>query len=219
MTDASPLRVALPTGVLLADSCRLLARAGVAHLDPAQFARSLQHHDNGFTFLTVRPTDVPVYVEMGACDCGIVGKDMLWESTRDCHELADLAFGDCRLVLAARVGGPVARGVMPPTLRVATKYPHATRRFLRAASDIEIIKLHGSVELAPSTGLADAIVDITATGTTLRANQLVELEELATSTARLVANHVALKTRTTAVNLLTAALRRAVAAAASEGAA
>jgi len=164
--------------------------------------------------IKVRPTDVPIYVEMGAADCGIVGKDVLWESSRDCYELVDLHFGACRLVVAAPEGSPLARGDWSGSLRIATKYPEAARRFFSGmAVTVELIRLHGSVELAPATGLADAVLDITATGQTLRANHLVEIAEAAASTARLIANQAALKTRSDAVNALAAALRRAAGAA------
>jgi ATP phosphoribosyltransferase len=206
------LRLALPAGALFEAACRLLGEAGVAEIDPAQLDRRLRLGAGGLTLVRVRPTDVPVYVEMGGCDAGIVGKDILWESTRDCYELADLGFGACRLVLAAPEGSPLGRGEWPQPLRAATKYPVASRRlFDSIGAAAELIKLHGSVELAPAMGLADAVVDITATGATLRANHLVEVMEAGRSTARLIVNHASLKTRSDAVNRLAAALRRAVA--------
>lgn len=206
----SRLCVALPNGTLLAGACSVLERAGVARLRPEDFDSTLLIERDGHRFIKLRPTDVPVYVEFGAADAGIVGKDMLWESARDCYELVDLRFGDCRLVLAAPHGSALARGEWPPSLRVATKYPAAARRFFdRINVTAELIKLHGSIELAPATGLADAILDITATGTTLRANALVEVVEAATSTARLIVNQASLKTRSAEVNALAAALRRA----------
>ena len=170
--------------------------------------------------MKVRPTDVPVYVENGACECGIVGKDVLWESNRECYELADLGFGVCRLVVAAPRDSPLARGMWPSSVRVATKYPESARRFFAARSvSVAIIRLHGSVELAPATGLADCVLDITATGRTLAATGLIELAEAGVSTARLIANHAALKTRNDAVGALAAALRRAAASRRQEGAA
>lgn len=216
----SGLRLALPAGALFNGACQLLAAAGVARVSEAIFDRALMVEDNGTTLVKVRPTDIPVYVEMGAADCGIVGKDVLWESARECHELVDLRFGACRLVLAAPEGSPLARGDWSGSLRVGTKYPESARRFFAGlAVTVELIRLHGSVELAPVTGLADAVLDITATGTTLRANRLVEVAEAGCSTARLVANHAALKTRSDAVNALAAALRRAAATLSDEGAA
>ena len=207
----SGLRIALPNGTLLAGACDLLADAGIATLQPSQFDEALLVESGGAEFVKTRPTDVPVYVEMGACDCGIVGKDILWEAPRDCYELVDLRFGGCRLVLAAPQGSPLARGQWPPSLRVATKYPHAARRwFDRIGVAADLIKLHGSVELAPATGLADAVLDITATGRTLRANRLVEVAEAGRSTARLIVNQASLKTRAADVDALATALRRVV---------
>jgi ATP phosphoribosyltransferase len=204
------LRIALPAGTLFDGACDLLRSAGVARLDAAAFDRALHLEDGANTFIKVRPTDIPVYVEMGAADCGIVGKDVLWESSRDCYELVDLRFGACRLVLAAPAGSPLARGHWTASVRVATKYPEAARRFFAGmAVNVELIRLHGSVELAPAAGLADGVVDITATGQTLRANRLVEIAEVDASTARLIVNQAALKTRSDAVNALAAALRRA----------
>jgi len=214
------LRVALPGGTLLDGACDLLNAAGVSRLDSARFDGDLSVRDGDAIYVKVRPTDVPVYVEMGACDCGIVGKDVLWESTRECYELADLGFGHCRLVLAAPRDSAIAHGRWPASLRVATKYPASARRFFAARSlNVSIIRLHGSVELAPATGLADCVLDITATGRTLAANDLVEVAEAGASTARLIANHAALKTRSDSVGAFAASLRRAAAARQSQGAA
>jgi ATP phosphoribosyltransferase len=210
------LRLALPGGALFEDACRLLSDAGVADIDAGRFDRQLRIATPTATVVKVRPTDVPVYVEMGACDAGIVGKDILWESPRDCYELVDLRFGACRLVLAAPQGSQLAEGRFPQSLRAATKYPIAARRFFDSLGlAVELIKLHGSVELAPAMGLADCVVDITATGRTLTANHLVEVAEAGRSTARLISNRASLKTRSEAVNQLAAALRRTVMAAAT----
>ena len=207
----SGLRIALPNGTLLDDACDLLREAGVADLQPRCFDEALLVENSGLEFVKTRPTDVPVYVEMGACDGGIVGKDMLWEATGEHYELVDLRFGGCRLVLAAPEKSLLGKGQWPPSLRVATKYPHAARAFFdRIGVVAELIKLHGSIELAPATGLADAVLDITATGRTLRANRLVEVAEAGRSTARLIVNQASLKTRADAVNGLAGALRRAV---------
>jgi ATP phosphoribosyltransferase len=217
-TPAQGLRLALPAGALFADSCRLLADAGIAEVEPHRLERQLRLVAGDIVVVRVRPTDVPVYVEMGGCDAGIVGKDILWESSRDCYELVDLGFGACRLVLAAPEGSALSRGQWPQPLRAATKYPVAARRFFDGLGvAAELIKLHGSVELAPAMGLADAVVDITATGTTLRANHLVEVMEAGRSTARLIVNQASLKTRSEAVSALAGALRRAVAAPARVG--
>jgi ATP phosphoribosyltransferase len=201
----------MPNGALLPGACELLAAAGIEGAEASRFDDALLVEAGGNRLIKVRPTDVPVYVEMGAADCGVVGKDMLWESHSDSYELVDLRFGGCRLVLAAPEDSALAAGSWPPSLRVATKYPHSARRFFdRINVAAELIKLHGSVELAPATGLADAILDIVATGRTLRANRLVEVAEAGRSTARFIVNQASLKTRSEAVTSLAAALRRAV---------
>jgi ATP phosphoribosyltransferase len=206
------LRIAVPTGVLFAEACSLLRESGVTpDLRPESFERRLQLRVGEHEVITVRPTDVPVYVEMGACDCGIVGKDVLWESRRELYEIADLGFGYCRLVLAAPEGSALAGGPWPAPLRVATKYPQAARRFFAARGDgADLIKLNGSVELAPSAGLSDGIVDLVATGATLRANRLCEVATIAESTARLVVNVASMKTRSAAITELATRLRRTV---------
>ena len=216
----SGLCIALPGGTLLGGACQLLGDAGVARLRAAQFDSELRVADGDNAFVRVRPTDIPVYVEMGACDCGIVGKDVIWETRRHFYELVDLKFGGCRMVLAAPEGSALARGEWRASMRVATKYPRTAARYFRdAGMTVELIRLHGSVELAPATGLADAVLDITATGRTLAANRLVEVAEAGVSTARLIANHAALKTRSAEINSLAATLRRAAASRSAEGAA
>ena len=206
------LRIALPGGALLDRACASLRAAGIAQLESAAFERLLLVHSGDHTFIKIRPTDVPVYVEMGACDAGIVGKDVLWESDRVCYELVDLRFGGCHLALAAPLGSAIARGEWMPGMRVATKYPISAARFFESIGmAAELIKLHGSIELAPATGLADAVLDIVDTGNTLRANGLVEVMTADHSTARLIVNHASLKTRSLEVNAAAAALRRAAA--------
>ncbi|TMC15369.1 MAG: ATP phosphoribosyltransferase [Chloroflexi bacterium] len=189
--------IAVCTGVLLEGSLELLAEAGVARLDPKQLGRRLLIEKDGVRVVLVRPADVPAYVDFGAADLGLVGKDQLWENPGGHYELVDLGFGACRLVLAvpesSRLAGP---DTWPPVLRVATKYPRATTAFFAAnGSGADIVRLHGSVELAPQVGLADAIVDLTATGNTLRDNRLRVVAEVGSSTARLIANQASLKTR------------------------
>jgi ATP phosphoribosyltransferase len=161
--------------------------------------------------ILVRPTDVPAYVDHGAADLGIVGKDVLWESPGGHYELADLRFGGCRLVLAVPSGSKLAgRETWPPLLRVATKYPRTTASWFEShGQSVEVVRLHGSVELAPQVGLVDGIVDLTASGRTLKENKLRIVAELGTSTARLIANQASLKTRTDAVQSMVARLREA----------
>ena len=150
-----------------------------------------------YRFLVLRPADIPTYVEYGATDMGVVGKDILLEQERDVYEPLDLGFGACRLVVARpkdlqRRGRPV--GVS--SVRVATKYPQITEQyFTEQGMQVEIIRLSGSVELAPSLGLCERIVDLVDTGRTLRENDLEEVEEIASATARLIVNRAALKTK------------------------
>ena len=206
------MSIALPTGVLLDGGLRLLARAGLARLDAAELGRKLLIDRAGLRVILVRPTDVPAYVDHGAADLGIVGKDVLWESSGAHYELVDLGFGGCRLVLAvpqeSKLDGPES---WPPQLRVATKYPRTTASWFEARGQaVEVVQLHGSVELAPLVGLVDGIVDLTASGRTLRENRLRVAALLGNSTARLIANQASLKTRTAAVQAVVTRLRAAV---------
>ena len=206
------IAIALCTGVLLDGSLELLDRAGVARVDRRQLGRRLLVDRDGVRLVLVRPADVAAYVDHGAADLGVVGKDQLWESPGGHYELVDLGFGACTLVVAvpeaSSLGPP---DTWPPVLRVATKYPRATAAFFAARGrTADIVGLHGSVELAPQVGLADAIVDLTATGTTLRENRLRVVAEVASSTARLIANQASLKTRGGEVQALVTRLGQAV---------
>ena len=198
--------IALPTGALLPGALRLLSRGGVMRLSAAELGRRLLVERSGVRVILVRPADVPAYVDHGAADLGIVGKDVLWESNGSHYELVDLRFGACRLVLAvpdeSKLNGPET---WPPLMRVATKLPRT------AAAWVEIVRLHGSVELAPQVGLVDGIVDLTASGRTLRENRLRIAATLGSSTARLIGNQASLKTRTDAVQAMVARLREAAA--------
>jgi ATP phosphoribosyltransferase len=203
--------IALPTGVLLPGALRILARSGVARLSAAELGRKLLVERPAVRVVLVRPADVPAYVDHGAADVGIVGKDVLWESPGAHYELVDLRFGGCRLVLAVPAASKLAgRETWPPLLRVATKYPRTTASWFEAQGhSVEIVRLHGSVELAPQVGLVDGVVDLTASGRALRENKLRIAAVLGTSTARLIANQASLKTRTDAVQSMVARLRKA----------
>ncbi len=186
---------ALAKGRLAEESAGLLARCGVDTAVLYEETRKLvlTSADGRYGFLLVKPSDVPVYVEAGVADLGIVGKDTLIEENRDLYEMLDLGFGECRMCIA---GYPNRRDVLTNAhLRVATKYVNTAKRlYAERGEDAEIIALHGSIELAPVTGLADVIFDVVQTGSTLKANGLVVLEEVFTGiTARLVANKVSLK--------------------------
>jgi len=205
---ADILTVAVPTGRLFAESVSLLRRVGVLGAAPEAFdppqERSLVLLAATGRILVVKPADIPVYVEHGAADAGIVGRDVLLEQGRDVYELVDLGFGSCRGVVAVRQGEEDAwpRG---RTVRVATKYPRIAARYCeRRGWPAEIIALNGAVELAPRVGLADAILDVVVTGRTLRDNLLVEVAEVFRSTARLVVNRASLRTKEAAVRRLIA---------------
>ena len=191
---------------------RLLSRAGLARLNAEELGRQLMVERAGVRVILVRPADVPAYVDHGAADLGIVGKDILWESPGAHYELLDLRFGGCSMVLAVPVASKLdGPETWPPQLRVATKYPRtASAWFESRGQAVEVVQLHGSVELAPQVGLVDAIVDLTATGRTLKENRLRIAATLGTSTARLIANQASLKMRTAAVQAAVAKLRGAV---------
>jgi len=176
-------------------------------------SRSLIFDDANLELVTMRPSDVPTYVEAGAADVGITGKDVLAEQAdRMVYELLDLGYGECRMVLAAPEGDNGLEEIERRlgSVRIATKYPRITEDFFSAAGRrAEIIEVKGSVELAPLVGLADAIVDLVATGRTLAENHLEVREEISVCTARFVANRVAHKLRATEVDDLTRRLREA----------
>ena len=193
---------------------RLLARSGLARLSADELGRQLLVDRSSVRVILVRPADVPAYVDHGAADLGIVGKDILWETPGAHYELVDLKFGGCRLVLAVPVASTLnGPETWPPQLRVATKYPRTASAWFEARGQaVEVVQLRGSVELAPQVGLADAIVDLTATGRTLKENRLRIAATLGASTARLIANHASLKTRTDAVQAAVGRLREAASA-------
>lgn len=205
------LSIALPTGALLEGSLSLLRRAGVIEMGAEEIGRRLLLEQGDARIILVKPADVAAYVDFGAADLGVVGKDVLWESPGSHYELADLAFGDCVLVVAVPDASPLREPeTWPPQLRVATKYPRATAQYMaRIGHGVEIIKLHGSVELAPQVRLADAIVDLTATGRTIRENNLRVVAEVGSSTARLIANQASLKTRGSALQEVVARVKEA----------
>jgi len=203
------LTVAVPRGALFRDTLDLLDGVGVDTSEVRANDRKLLFADAGI--VTVRPSDVPTYVEAGAADLGITGKDVLAEqSERVVYELADLRFGRCTMVLASVEGEDRAAEALRHlgVARIATKYPRiAARHFERTGRQAEIVEVKGSVELAPLTGLVEGIVDLTATGTTLRENGLVVREEIFVSTARLIANPVAHKLKARAMDGLLEKLR------------
>jgi ATP phosphoribosyltransferase len=204
------LTIAVPRGALFGETLDLLDRIGVDTAPVRANDRKLLFGDVGI--VTMRPSDVPTYVEAGAADIGITGKDVLMEqSERSVFELLDLGFGRCRMVLAsvADEPDPAAEALRRlGVVRVATKYPRIAADFFeRTGRQAEIVEVKGSVELAPLTGLVEAIVDLTATGTTLRENRLVVREEIVIATARLIANPVAHKLKAAAIDQVLERLR------------
>jgi ATP phosphoribosyltransferase regulatory subunit len=193
-----PLRIAVPKGALYGESVALLAQAGLDAAGLDDPGRQLVIYREEVEYYIVRPTDVPVFVSYGGVDCAICGKDSLAEAALEVVELVDLGFGTCRFVVAepAAAGGAAEEayrrlGVM----RVATKYPRITAQYYDSIGvQVETVKMHGNIELAPLCGMADRIVDITATGTTLRENNLVIVDEVLQSTARFVGNPASVRT-------------------------
>jgi ATP phosphoribosyltransferase len=206
-TGGSPtdeLRIAVPRGALFTDTLDLLDRLGFDTKEVRENDRRLLFQEAGV--FTMRPSDVPTYVEAGVADIGVTGKDVLMEqSERDLYELVDLGYGHCRMVLATVAGPDRAAEALRRlgVVRIATKYPRvAGRHFQETGRQAEIVEVKGSVELAPITGLVEGIVDLTATGATLRENGLVVREEIAECTARLIANPVAHKLKARALDAL-----------------
>ena len=207
------LTIAVPRGALFKETLDRLDALGVDTSEVRANDRKLVFPDVGI--VTMRPSDVPTYVEHGAADIGITGKDVLLEQAhRRVYELLDLGFGYCRMVVAARAGDdPLGeplrrRGIV----RIATKYPRiATDYFTSTGRQAEIVEVKGSVEIAPLIGLTDAIVDLTATGTTLAENNLVEVEQIAEATARLIANPVSHKLKAREIDQVVARMRAPVA--------
>lgn len=198
-----PLTLALSKGRIFDETLPLLAAAGIQVTENPESSRKLilPTSDPGLQLIIVRASDVPTYVQYGAADFGIAGKDVLFEhadtNAGGLYQPIDLNIAKCRLCVAVREGfdyqAAVAQG---SRLRVATKYVRAAREhFARKGVYIDLIKLYGSMELAPLVGLADAIVDLVSTGNTLKANHLVAVEDIVTISSRLIVNQASLKTR------------------------
>ena len=207
------LTLALPKGRLLDPAQALLTGMGIRSLEPASRRLLLTDEPAGLRFILLKPADIPTYVEYGAADLGIVGKDILLEQQPDVYEPVDLGFGFCRLVVAEpRELWERDDPARWSWVRVATKYPRLTEAyFSERGIQAEMVKLDGSIELAPLVGLAERIVDLVQSGETLRANGLVEVAEILTSTARLIVNRASLKTAHSHVNQLITAMRHTVA--------
>jgi ATP phosphoribosyltransferase len=211
MSAQPELTIAVPRGALMQGTLDLLDTLGIDTAEVRSNDRKLLFEDAGI--VTMRPSDVPTYVAHGAADIGITGKDVLLEQPeREVYELLDLGFGRCDMVVAGRRGDDALGEALRRLgrVRVATKYPRvAAAHFAETGRQAEIVEVKGSVELAPLTGLVDGIVDLTATGTTLRENDLEVLEEITVCTARLIANPVAHKLKAEAIDALVARIREA----------
>jgi ATP phosphoribosyltransferase len=203
------LTIAVPRGALFEGTLDLLDRLGLDTSEVRSNERKLLFAGAGI--VTMRPSDVPTYVEHGAADLGITGKDVLLEqSEREVYELLDLGFGECRMVVAVREGDDALGESLRRLgrVRVATKYPRiAARHFADTGRQAEIVEVKGSVELAPLTGLVDGIVDLTATGKTLAENHLEVIEDIVDCTARLIANPVAHKLKANEIDALVERIR------------
>ncbi len=206
------LTIALSKGKLLAPTLALFRQAGFSsyHVNGDDRRLILEYPAHGHRVLIVRASDVPSYVEYGAADLGVVGKDVLMEQSLDVYEPMDLHLGICRLVVARPKGQkPTQR--LSSKLRVATKFPNITERFFNQKGlPVELIKLYGSIELAPLVGLADRIVDLVETGNTLKANNLVEEDVIAWSSARLIVNRASMKLKHAQIRDLMADIKKQI---------
>jgi len=193
------ITIAIPKGRILQESVALFKRIGIDCDDLLGETRRLifENQAQRMRYMIVRATDVPTYVEYGCADLGIVGKDTLLEQEKDLYEPLDLKFGYCRMVVAEPA--ELSRDDDPAgwtSIRIATKYPNFTERYFTGKGvQVEIIKLYGSIELAPLVGLSERIVDLVSSGETLRQNGLVEVETIAEITTRLIVNRASLKTK------------------------
>lgn len=187
--NESLITIAMPKGRIFGDACRLLRNAGFRLPETFETTRKLifDLESEPFRFILAKPVDVPTYVEYGAADIGIAGKDVLLESGRDVYEMVDLGISKCHMAVAGLAKHESRR----PFLKIATKYPNIASDFYRKRGEqVDLIALNGSIELAPIVGLADAIVDIVSTGQTLKENGLVEYDRLLDVSSRLVVNPV-----------------------------
>ncbi|MGK7913961.1 MAG: ATP phosphoribosyltransferase [Prochloraceae cyanobacterium] len=209
------ITVALPKGALLSDSINLFKNIGLdfsAFLEARNRQLQIQDPSNTAKALLVRAQDVPVYVEYGQAQLGIVGYDVLREKTPEVAHLADLKFGYCRMSVAVRESSPYRRSLeLPPHGRVASKSVNCAKEYFSSLDlPVEIVPLYGSVELGPITGMSEAIVDLVSTGRTLRENGLMEIDVLFESTARLIAHPLSYRLDLDNLHIWVEKLRQAI---------
>ncbi len=219
MSDKNFLTIALPKGKLFNLSAELLGKIGCTADGLSEKSRKLiiTNEAARLKFIITKTADVPTYVEYGAADIGIIGKDVILESGKDVYELLDLGFGRCRLMMAVPQNKKRARLEDYDHTRVATKFPRIAENFFAAQGmQMEYIKLNGSIELGPIVGLSESIVDIVETGTTLRENDLEEIVSIQEATARLIANRVSFKLKFDRIHSLVEDLRKVLEAEAAQ---
>lgn len=206
--NQSVITIAMPKGRIFGDACKLLRNAGFRLPDTFETTRKLilDLESEPFRFILAKPVDVPTYVEYGAADLGISGKDVLLESGRDVYEMVDLGISKCHMAVAG-LPGHQSRN---PFLKIATKYPNIASDFYRRRGEqVDLIALNGSIELAPIVGLADAIVDIVSSGQTLKENGLVEYDRLLDISSRLIVNPVSYRLKKTQIDQIVEKMIRA----------
>lgn len=204
---------ALPKGTLYKPTIKLLEAAGLDCSVLKQDSRQLLFTvpEQRVRYIICRPTDIPTFVEYGAADFGLVGKDTIVEQQRDVYELLDLKYGGCRFMVAVPAQFKDITLEEWGRAKVATNFPHITENYFRQQGlQMEIIKLHGNIELAPMVGLSDLIVDIVSTGRTLRENNLIPIEEIMRSTARLIANRVSHQYKAVRANDIVESFRKVI---------
>lgn len=212
--DLNYLTIALPKGKLFALSADMLAQAGFSAEGLSENSRKLviTNEEAKVRFIITKTQDLPTYVEYGAADIGIIGKDVLLEENKDVYELLDLKFGFCRLMAAVPQALRQEKLSDYAHMRVATKYPRVAEQYFHSLGiQVEIIKLNGSIELAPMVGLSELIVDIVETGRTLKENKLVEVASIHPATARLIANRVSFKMKFDRINMINQSLKQLLA--------
>lgn len=209
-SDMDYLTIALPKGKVFGKSVEMLAKLGYTAEGLKENSRKLiiTNEEQKLRFIITKTADLPTYVEYGAADIGIIGKDVLMEDNKDVYELLDLKFSFCRMMVAVPEALKQEKFSDYAHMRVATKFPKIAEQFFHSMGmQMEFIKLNGSIELAPMVGLAEIIVDIVETGSTLRANKLVEVANIQASTARFIANRVSFKMKFDRINKMTEELK------------